>query len=121
MIRDREGFSGMLAMLFSIPGGLFIGGLLLIRSFKMLMDSKLNLRKGAFFGAIIFVSAIIAFFNDSSFFMTLPTDQPIGNLMTTMYISAMIGFLVVALAQVCLLYTSPSPRDGLLSRMPSSA
>ena len=100
MIRDREGFSGMLAMLFSIPGGLFIGGLLLIRSFKMLMDSKLNLRKGAFFGAIIFVSAIIAFFNDSSFFMTLPTDQPIGNLMTTMYISAMIGFLVVALAQV---------------------
>ena len=23
--------------------------------------------------------------------------------------------------QVCLLYTSPSPRDGLLSRMPSSA
>ena len=25
------------------------------------------------------------------------------------------------LAGVCLLYTSPSPRDGLLSRMPSSA
>ena len=27
----------------------------------------------------------------------------------------------VALHWVCLLYTSPSPRDGLLSRMPSSA
>ena len=25
------------------------------------------------------------------------------------------------LQQYCLLYTSPSPRDGLLSRMPSSA
>ena len=25
------------------------------------------------------------------------------------------------LIQPCLLYTSPSPRDGLLSRMPSSA
>ena len=25
------------------------------------------------------------------------------------------------LLKVCLLYTSPSPRDGLLSRMPSSA
>ena len=25
------------------------------------------------------------------------------------------------LAKTCLLYTSPSPRDGLLSRMPSSA
>ena len=24
-------------------------------------------------------------------------------------------------SQLCLLYTSPSPRDGLLSRMPSSA
>ena len=27
----------------------------------------------------------------------------------------------VVKAVVCLLYTSPSPRDGLLSRMPSSA
>ena len=26
-----------------------------------------------------------------------------------------------ALVEACLLYTSPSPRDGLLSRMPSSA
>ena len=26
-----------------------------------------------------------------------------------------------ALVKTCLLYTSPSPRDGLLSRMPSSA
>ena len=26
-----------------------------------------------------------------------------------------------ALLMTCLLYTSPSPRDGLLSRMPSSA
>ena len=29
--------------------------------------------------------------------------------------------IVVGLGQCCLLYTSPSPRDGLLSRMPSSA
>ena len=29
--------------------------------------------------------------------------------------------LGIALSQDCLLYTSPSPRDGLLSRMPSSA
>ena len=28
---------------------------------------------------------------------------------------------VTRLTKVCLLYTSPSPRDGLLSRMPSSA
>ena len=29
--------------------------------------------------------------------------------------------ILVELGQICLLYTSPSPRDGLLSRMPSSA
>ena len=29
--------------------------------------------------------------------------------------------IVNAAAHTCLLYTSPSPRDGLLSRMPSSA
>jgi len=27
----------------------------------------------------------------------------------------------IAQFRICLLYTSPSPRDGLLSRMPSSA
>ena len=35
-----------------------------------------------------------------------------------MYITAV---AVTALVMGCLLYTSPSPRDGLLSRMPSSA
>ena len=29
--------------------------------------------------------------------------------------------VILAKVSVCLLYTSPSPRDGLLSRMPSSA
>ena len=28
---------------------------------------------------------------------------------------------ITLLSEICLLYTSPSPRDGLLSRMPSSA
>ena len=31
------------------------------------------------------------------------------------------GHLVTKIDTICLLYTSPSPRDGLLSRMPSSA
>ena len=31
------------------------------------------------------------------------------------------NFTTLVQAQGCLLYTSPSPRDGLLSRMPSSA
>ena len=32
-----------------------------------------------------------------------------------------LGIIGTAFTIVCLLYTSPSPRDGLLSRMPSSA
>ena len=31
------------------------------------------------------------------------------------------GQIVLTFPSICLLYTSPSPRDGLLSRMPSSA
>ena len=31
------------------------------------------------------------------------------------------GDMITAALTACLLYTSPSPRDGLLSRMPSSA
>ena len=37
------------------------------------------------------------------------------------YQSKMIGADCILLIASCLLYTSPSPRDGLLSRMPSSA
>ena len=33
----------------------------------------------------------------------------------------MTNFGIVVVEIICLLYTSPSPRDGLLSRMPSSA
>ena len=49
------------------------------------------------------------------------------NLGTTGYNQAVaIGAMLrekfnVTLRVICLLYTSPSPRDGLLSRMPSSA
>ena len=38
-------------------------------------------------------------------------------------VSGLLAFLAIVLAMinVCLLYTSPSPRDATLSRMPSSA
>ena len=35
--------------------------------------------------------------------------------------AANLNFVAAATHYGCLLYTSPSPRDGLLSRMPSSA
>src|SRR5664279_5334607 len=40
---------------------------------------------------------------------------------TVLGLVALILALVYWLREGCLLYTSPSPRDGLLSRMPSSA
>ena len=36
-------------------------------------------------------------------------------------LGTMVGAVVGKMRKICLLYTSPSPRDGLLSRMPSSA
>ena len=45
-------------------------------------------------------------------------------ILTVVYVSNFVDRQVInVLAQyiICLLYTSPSPRDGLLSRMPSSA
>ena len=36
-------------------------------------------------------------------------------------IAIMVGGSLEQYNRICLLYTSPSPRDGLLSRMPSSA
>ena len=44
-----------------------------------------------------------------------------SNLGPTDYESAALTAELRALRRCCLLYTSPSPRDGLLSRMPSSA
>ena len=53
-------------------------------------------------------------------------DIDLGNNPIARYVGATLDAKVGAdydrgLAKLCLLYTSPSPRDGLLSRMPSSA
>ena len=40
---------------------------------------------------------------------------------TLVALAALVLFEVIPINSACLLYTSPSPRDGLLSRMPSSA
>ena len=52
--------------------------------------------------------------------LSFPLVQPAGSLLTP---SLAVVVLEDHLNQniACLLYTSPSPRDGLLSRMPSSA
>ena len=47
-------------------------------------------------------------------------EQIVENMLETMYDAKGIGLAAIQV-NICLLYTSPSPRDGLLSRMPSSA
>ena len=46
---------------------------------------------------------------------------PLGAARPQRVVSQAVGTDELLLALACLLYTSPSPRDGLLSRMPSSA
>ena len=57
-------------------------------------------------------------FNERSnlFMEHLNVDEMVAQLLVSEGFSTM-----EEVAYVCLLYTSPSPRDGLLSRMPSSA
>ena len=93
MKRDREGLSGIVGTLFTVPGAIFVIGLLLMRSFKLLMDRKINVRKGLIFGSFA-IFGILSVFNDSSFLNTMPTNQPIENLMTTYYISSIGGALI---------------------------
>ena len=93
MKRDREGLSGIIGTLFTVPGAIFVIGLLLMRSFKLLMDRKINVRKGLIFGSFA-IFGILSVFNDSSFLNTMPTNQPIENLMTTYYISSIGGALI---------------------------
>jgi hypothetical protein len=101
MKRDREGLSGIIGTLFTVPGAIFVIGLLLMRSFKLLMDRKINVRKGLMFGSFA-IFGIISVFNDSSFLNNMPTNQPIENLMSTYYISS-IGGALIALGLVNIL------------------
>ena len=62
------------------------------------------------------------FFDKVNIFEDTADDRVIGKLteaLVSIGIPGAIGFKTAI--QTCLLYTSPSPRDGLLSRMPSSA
>ena len=93
MKRDREGLSGIIGTLFTVPGAIFVIGLLLMRSFKLLMDRKINIRKGLIFGSFA-IFGILSVFNDSSFLNSMPTNQPIENLMTTYYVSSIGGALI---------------------------
>ena len=64
-----------------------------------------------------------AFLKDKYVPAALRFDDPGSYVLFLLVISfaVLMGMALEIPRYVCLLYTSPSPRDGLLSRMPSSA
>ena len=50
-----------------------------------------------------------------------PEMNKVANIMASQFGSSLTELIYTPQTHPCLLYTSPSPRDGLLSRMPSSA
>ena len=67
------------------------------------------------------------FANHKNFAGMLAEDLKVREYLKTKLKSAAVSRILIerpaknARITICLLYTSPSPRDGLLSRMPSSA
>ena len=69
----------------------------------------------------IFTAMLLSFGLNTMF--NFGTKDKIGKRFMLFAVVTFVGYLVSqgVLFATCLLYTSPSPRDGLLSRMPSSA
>ena len=63
----------------------------------------------------------IAPFLGTAYVAYLPTDKVVGISKLVKVVEIFSKRLQTQETMTCLLYTSPSPRDGLLSRMPSSA
>ena len=79
-------------------------------------------------GSILLLSTIFcvpAFSQDNGAQLTEPAIGQNNNIIFSEFLSEVDNGRVVEVQiqgnNICLLYTSPSPRDGLLSRMPSSA
>ena len=101
--------SGCLPILISIPFFFAI--------YKMLFVT-IEMRHQPFFGWIKDLSEKdpTSIFN---LFGLIPWDPP--SFMIIGALPVMMGFTMWLQQKLCLLYTSPSPRDDVISRMPSSA
>ena len=76
-----------------------------------------------FKGILLIVVATFLFSSHDAFSKYLSGFYPIVMVVWARYVVHTLLMAGIFLPQsgLCLLYTSPSPRDGLLSRMPSSA
>ena len=106
--QSRRGFLKIAA---AAGGGLMVG-------FWTLPGEALAAAKTAVAPADL--NAFIAIGADDTITLTMPKVE-MGQGTYTSIPMLIAEELEVDMDKICLLYTSPSPRDGLLSRMPSSA
>ena len=107
-----------------------IGGTLLILSatwFQVQLDVRINEWFGEFYDMIQKALSKPNSITMQEYWDSLFSFISLAGLYVSVYV-IMIFFTAhylfrwrTAMVECCLLYTSPSPRDGLLSRMPSSA
>ena len=69
----------------------------------------------------LIISFVISDFSNETVFNNSHTTKPLFYKIAGTWGNHERSLLLWLLVLTCLLYTSPSPRDGLLSRMPSSA
>ena len=79
---------------------------------------KTNMEYGEYFNLLGFDWAQIHFVENNGMAFGLSMVESIGKIVLGVFLGMVLLFLGY---YFCLLYTSPSPRDATLSRMPSSA
>ena len=72
---------------------------------------------------VLAILSVAKFYLVIMFYMHLKFDHKLFStlFLTGLFLAIGVTFALMALFRCCLLYTSPSPRDATLSRMPSSA
>ena len=85
---------------------------------NFLQPDKNNLNTYLYTGVILVALSIFIVFLNSFFNKDIVSFLP-GPI--SFFLPLILGFIGLHLIRICLLYTSPSPRDDVISRMPSSA
>ena len=94
--------------------------------FFWIYHMKVFLNKNTFsllFSALLFSLSVSAtyFPDNQSWIKSSPEEEGVSTEKVNKLLDLSFSDDATQAVVVCLLYTSPSPRDGLLSRMPSSA
>ena len=128
MPRQAEPYLSELGVSPVLAGGI-IGVLFSVFSLMQFIFSPIWGRLSDRFGRkpllILSLLGSVVFYALYGYAVSLPFDQ--AQLALSLMLFSRVGAGIAgasvgtAAAVICLLYTSPSPRDGLLSRMPSSA